>query len=259
MNYSNEIIHTIGYGDNLYTLANYYNTRIEDILANNRYINPYILSIGDNLRIVPNTLYYNNNRVPIVTHPTHPAHPVPPTHISQKVRNLSDEMNTLWEQHVFWTRLLLISIAENLNDLTATTDRLLRNPRDIADIYRRYYGNEVANKISQLLTDHLLIGSQLIVALKNGETDKAKTLDMEWHKNADDIAAALAGINRHYDRQRLQQMLYEHLRLTTEEVNARLRGDYAADIAAFDRVEKEALRMARYLTDGIVAQFPNMF
>lgn len=33
-----------------------------------------------------------------------------------------------------WTRMLLISIAENLGDLDATRTRLLENPKDIADI-----------------------------------------------------------------------------------------------------------------------------
>ena len=54
-------------------------------------------------------------------------------------------------------------------------------------------------------------------------------------------------------------MLYEHLALTTEEVKARIRGDYKADIEAFDRVEKEALIIASYFTGGIWKQFRNMF
>lgn len=43
-------------------------------------------------------------------------------------------MNLVWEQHIMWTRMLLISIAENLGDLDATRTRLLENPKDIADI-----------------------------------------------------------------------------------------------------------------------------
>ena len=56
-----------------------------------------------------------------------------------------------------WTRMLLISIAENLKDLDATQARLLENPKDIANIFRRFYGDVVANKIQQLLTEHLVI------------------------------------------------------------------------------------------------------
>lgn len=62
--------------------------------------------------------------------------------------------------------MLLISIAENLADLEATKARLLENPKDIADVFRKYYGNNIANTIQKLLTEHLVIGGDLIVALK---------------------------------------------------------------------------------------------
>ena len=243
MNCFNEIQHRINYGDNLYSLAMYYNTTVEEILLMNRNINPYNLRIGDIIRICPNTNNSQNGE----------------TCISQIAMNLSDEMNTLWEQHVFWTRLFLISVAENLKDLEETKKRLLRNPIDIANVYRRYYGNTIAQRIQNLLTEHLEIGGDLIVALKNKDNLKAQELDKKWQKNADEIAELLSSINPYYNRQELQQMLYEHLALTTEEVKARLRGDYKADIEAFDRVEKEALKMASYFTGGIWKQFRNMF
>ena len=54
-------------------------------------------------------------------------------------------------------------------------------------------------------------------------------------------------------------MLYEHLRLTTEEVNARLRGDYTADINAYDMVQKEILKMSQFFVNGIVMDQPTKF
>jgi len=54
-------------------------------------------------------------------------------------------------------------------------------------------------------------------------------------------------------------MLYEHLKLTTEEAAMRLAANYPADIRAFDNVEREALAMADYFTQGIVTQFPQDF
>ena len=72
--------------------------------------------------------------------------------------NLLKHMNLVWEQHIMWTRMLLISIADNLGDLDATRTRLLENPKDIADIFRRFYGNDFANLIQKLLTEHLVIG-----------------------------------------------------------------------------------------------------
>lgn len=144
-----------------------------------------------------------------------------------------------------WTRMLLISIAENLKDLDATQARLLENPKDIANIFRRFYGDVVANKIQQLLTEHLVIGKDLIVALKN--------------KNADEMADAFNSINPFYPKEEMRKMLYEHLRLTTDEVNRRLQGDYIGDINAFDKVQIEILKMSQFLVNGIVKQFQNLF
>lgn len=236
----NAIQHTIKYGDNLYMLANYYATTVEDILANNRPLDPYNLQIGQTITICPNTIYENRC-------------------ISQNAKDLSDAMNTLWEQHVFWTRLLLISIGDNLKDLEPTKRRLLRNSKDIANIYRMYYGDEIGNTVENLLTEHLKIGEDLIMALKNGETEKAKTLEKQWYKNADEIAEALSSFNPYYHKEEVQRMLYRHLELTTKEVSARLKRDYEADIAAFDQVEQEALMMASYFTQGIQNQFPSLF
>ena len=43
-------------------------------------------------------------------------------------------------------------------------------------------------------------------------------------------------------------MMRDHLNLTTEEVVARLQSNWAADIAAFDKVHEQILHMADMLT-----------
>lgn len=49
--------------------------------------------------------------------------------------SLMNKMGILWDQHVFWTRLLIISILENLKDLEETKKRLLNNPVDIGILF----------------------------------------------------------------------------------------------------------------------------
>ena len=180
-------------------------------------------------------------------------------YVSMNYVNLLQYMNIAWMEHILWTRLFLISVAESLGDLEPTKARLLENPKTIADIFRVYYGNNVGNTIQKLLTEHLVIGGDLIVALKNGNQRLAQELNTKWYKNADDIAEAFSSINPFYPKETVRQMMYEHLRLTTAEVSARLKKDYAADIKAYDAVQKEILMMSDFFVNGIVRQFPNLF
>jgi hypothetical protein len=57
----------------------------------------------------------------------------------------------------------------------------------------------------------------------------------------------------------MKEMLYEHLRLTTNEVVARLQGDWETDVATYDQIHLQALEMADQLSTGIVKQFRRRF
>lgn len=241
MNEMNPILYTIRPGDTLYNLAMQYGTTVQNIIDSNMALNPYNLRVGQQIYIYPNDMQN------------------PSYWVSMNQVQLLKQMNLVWEQHIMWTRMLLISIAENLKDLEATQARLLRNPKDIADVFRRFYGNAVANRIQQLLTEHLTIGKDLIVALKNKNQEEAKRLNTKWYQNADEMAEAFSSINPFYPREEIRNMLYQHLRLTTNEVNNRLQGNYVEDINSYDMVQKEILRMSQFFVNGIVKQFPNLF
>jgi hypothetical protein len=55
------------------------------------------------------------------------------------------------------------------------------------------------------------------------------------------------------------RMMNNHLKLTTNEAVARLKGDWTADIAAYDKVRAEILMVSDTLTDGVFRQFPRRF
>ena len=235
------ILHTIRPGDTLYNLAIIYGTTVQEIVNSNMNLDPYNLRVGQQIYIYPRSNNPNDYW------------------LSVNQVNLMQSMDLAWLEHIFWTRLFLISVAESLGDLEPTTARLLENPRTIANVFRKYYGNNIANRIEELIKEHLLIGGDLIVALKNGNQKSAQELNTKWYKNADDMAEFFSSINPFYNREELRQMLYDHLKLTTNEVSARLKKDYVADIKAFDMVEKEVLKMSQFFVNGIVRQFPNMF
>lgn len=169
--------------------------------------------------------------------------------------NLRNQLRLLWEQHVYWTRFFIISTAASLADLGDVTNRLLQNPNDFGAALMPFYGARVANRFRELLREHLLIGGDLVTALKNQQAAKADEDRTKWYANADEISRFLAGINPNWSEETWKTMFYDHLEMTEEEASLRLAGRYAEDIQMFDRIEAEALKMADYMAEGVTRQF----
>jgi hypothetical protein len=171
-----------------------------------------------------------------------------------------DEMRRLWEDHVTWTRLAIISLTSDTPDTEATVGRLLENQTDIGDAIKPFYGETAGQELTRLLREHILIAADLIAAARAGNETAVAEAQSRWAANADEIAAFLAVANpRSWDLDEMKAMLHEHLRLTANEAIARLQGNWAADVAAYDQIHLQALGMADMLSSGIVKQFPARF
>ena len=180
--------------------------------------------------------------------------------ISKQELELRNDMRKLWEDHITWTRLAIISLTTDSPDTQATVGRLLQNQDDIGDAIKPFYGDAAGEELSRLLREHILIAADLIAAARAGDSAAVATHQARWRANADEIAAFLNAANpRSWKLREMKEMLYEHLDLTTSEVVARLTGDWAADVAAYDAIHLQALEMADELSTGIVKQFDRRF
>ena len=180
--------------------------------------------------------------------------------ITQKELALRNDMRKLWEDHITWTRLAIISLTTESPDTEATVSRLLQNQTDLGDAIKPFYGEAAGDELTRLLREHILIAADIIAAAKAGDADGVADGQARWRANADEIARFLNAANpRSWKFREMQEMLYEHLRLTTNEVVARLTGDWEADVATYDQIHLQALEMADELSAGIVKQFPNRF
>jgi hypothetical protein len=179
---------------------------------------------------------------------------------SQQELELTLAMDKLWEDHVTWTRIYLISVTSDLPDAGAAAGRLLQNQVDIGNALKPLYGDEAGEQLTSLLNDHILIAADLLAAAKSGDSAKFEEANKRWYENADQIAAFLNSANPdHWTLADMQSMMKSHLDLTLEEAVARLNGDWHGDVAAYDKVHDEILHMAAMLTEGIIAQFPKEF
>ncbi len=171
-----------------------------------------------------------------------------------------DDMRKLWEDHITWTRLYIVSAAADLPDQGPTAGRLLQNQVDLGNAIKPFYGEAAGDQLTALLTDHILIAVEVIDAAKAGDTAAFEDALARWYANGDDIAAFLNAANPdEWGLREMQMMMKSHLDLTLEEAAARLNGDFAADIAAYDKVHLDILHMADMLSEGIIKQFPDKF
>ncbi|WP_231506383.1 acetylglutamate kinase [Paenibacillus sp. UNC451MF] len=172
---------------------------------------------------------------------------------------MNRKLRALWEQHVYWTRLTVNSIIDGLPDEKETTARLLRNPADFAEVLKPLYGEDIAKRFADLLTDHLAIAAELVKYLRAGNALAASDARKRWFANADDIANFLSSINPYWSKEEWRSMMYEHLRLLSDEVATRFAGNYQQNVALGDQIESQALGMADVMMKGVIQQFPMAF
>lgn len=173
---------------------------------------------------------------------------------------LRRDMRQLWEDHIVWTRLAIISLTTDAPDTEATVGRLLSNQTDIGNAVKPFYGKAAGDKLTAALRQHILIAADLVAAANAGDQAKLADAQSRWEQNADGIAAILNSVNpRFWKLATMKAEMHMHLALTTEEAVARLNGDWKADVAAYDRIHRHILHMSDLLSAGLVKQFPKRF
>jgi hypothetical protein len=182
------------------------------------------------------------------------------TAMTSREASLRADMRKLWEDHITWTRMVIVDFAAGLPDLGAAEQRLLRNQTDIGNAIKPYYGTAARNALSKLLRTHILEAVPVLTNAKAGNKAKLTRALDAWYANADQIARFLTKANpASWPLVMTTKMMKNHLMLTTQEAVARLQGKWAEDIAAYDKVHAEILQMSDMLSDGIIEQFPNRF
>jgi hypothetical protein len=180
--------------------------------------------------------------------------------VDTKVAKFHDQMRKLWEDHVTWTRLFIVSASADLPDLEATTNRLLKNQVHIGNAIKPFYGKAAGKQLTALLKEHIVVAGDILGAAKAGDSAGIETHSERWYENANEIADFLSKANPdNWHRKEMRAMMREHLDLTLAEAVAQLEGRYADSVRTYDKIHRQILHMADGLSAGIVADFPARF
>jgi hypothetical protein len=171
-----------------------------------------------------------------------------------------DAMRKLWEDHITWTRLAIVSFAAGVPDFDPTAARLLRNQEDIGNAIKPYYGRRAGNRLTTLLKEHIAGAVELLQAAKAGDDARFAAGKQAWYRNGHQIARFLSNANpRFLPFSRISRLMRGHLDQTLDEAAHRLGGDFRADIRDYDRIHRHILMMADAISTGIIKQFPSRF
>ncbi len=170
---------------------------------------------------------------------------------------LHDQMRRLWEDHITWTRLAIVTFAADTKGFPTTAGRLLQNQQDIGEAIKPFYGDAAGNQLAALLHDHITIAVEILQAAKAGDAGAFADAKERWYANANDIADFLAAANpRFWPDSLMRADMQTHLDQTLAEAADELNGNYAASVTDYEAVHSHILEMADMLSNGIIAQFP---
>jgi hypothetical protein len=170
------------------------------------------------------------------------------------ILRLNEDMRLAWLNHVYWTRMYLMSAVADNADQQAVEERLLETADEITDVFARYLPIATTRQLRNLLTEHIEIAGQIIQALKAKNMSDYDALVKEWYRNANQMAALFASHNPYFESRETRNMLLNHLDLTREEIEQQVNGEYEQSIDVFRDVEQQALAMADYFARGLLAR-----
>lgn len=266
----NKIVHTIQAGDSLYKLSRQYHTTVTELILGNPGVNPYNLQIGMQLFICPGEGYVppqnpgGGNMGGETGNPgggnmgggtgNPGSNNETESEREDSILRLNEDMRLAWLNHVYWTRMYLMSAVADNADQQAVEERLLETADEITDVFARYLPIATTRQLRNLLTEHIEIAGQIIQALKAKNMSDYDALVKEWYRNANQMAALFASHNPYFESRETRNMLLNHLDLTREEIEQQVNGEYEQSIDVFRDVEQQALAMADYFARGLLAR-----
>ncbi len=140
----------------------------------------------------------------------------------------------VWLDHVYWTRLFIVSSVARSNDVTFNADRLMMNQEEIGNLYRPYIGDKMADELIRLLKEHIAIAGKIVEEARDGKETSVDVQD--WQRNADDISKLIdPSLGKNYTA--VRDMMLDHLDVTLKEAAAYIKGLYNESIAEFEKAK----------------------
>lgn len=267
---NNIINYTIRPYDTIWMLAQVFNTTVNSIMELNPGIDPRNLQPSQVIRIMPGLQYYpsyqpdnnNGNGQNMIGEPDMDVD------VDVDVDDFNTEVDPedlcdiiaysrlLWGQQINWLKAALTSIFNNNPDETYVRNRLLRNPVDVGNAFRLFYGDQVAANIERLFQANIMAALDYATAVNNNDRNQLEQLEQAWNNSGVELANYLASINPNWSGDDWEAMLDEQGQMVRRNIMEMANQRFEDAIRSFDDIEEQAFEMADDMARGIAVQFP---
>lgn len=254
----NRINYRVQEGDSLYKLAKQFHTTVTELILLNAGVNPYNLQAGMRLTICPGEGYEDERETTppgnvVIISPNRPGTEKPSNSNNDKGSSLRQRMRMAWLNHITLVKFYLTSFFGNLSSQNAWKDAVKNNAEEILNIFAQYYPASAMQRLRNLFMEHLKLTDEVAASLKADPTATGETME-NWYINAEEIASFLSRQTPAYDETELRKMLYNHLDMERQQMEAYLDGDYVTDIKIFLNSQKNIMELADFLSSGLMAR-----
>ena len=181
-----------------------------------------------------------------------------------KVAELKMALRTLYADHVFWVRDLVIATRLGVTGQVSEADEYgLKNAKAIGQSIAPIYGDAAAQKFTTLFVGHYeAVKGYMKAAFANGfrgDAARKKAAVEALQSNGKAIAAFVSGANPNLPEGAVYGLLVSHVQHHIMEIDAAAKKDWSAEADEWTPMVAQVFGLSDALADGIAKQFPNKF
>ncbi len=164
--------------------------------------------------------------------------------------NILNNLISLWQRYVMWTRSFFMAWIDNSPNLSAVQNRVYQIPMDFYNTLRVFYGERLAEQFLNSFRSYSVTKQNMMGAMIGNNEDDARFYAQELYKRADEIAALFSMIP-HWNLDIWKTLLYQDISMCIAEVRAALTGAHDLEISIFERMLLNAADIGGYMARAI--------
>jgi len=181
-----------------------------------------------------------------------------------KVADAKMALRTLYIDHIFWVRSLVISTRLGEKQAVSEADEYgLANAKAIGGSVGPFYGQAAADKFTSLFVGHYsAVKGYMSAAFANGFKGNAarrKAALDALMQNANEIAVFVSSANPNLPKATVSGFLVTHVQQHVMSIDATAKKDWSREADMWEPMVKEIYALSDALADGIAKQFPEKF